>query len=75
MRMQQVLGGEGAALLLRLGSLLGATDKPGQTELLSHELARLESLCHSAKETREHCASLYRAAGVFTGFAVFILVI
>ncbi len=68
------LGSEGFALLLRLGAVLGTTDKPGQTELLSRELLVMDGLCKAAKERRERCAAVYRACGAFAGFAVFILV-
>ena len=69
------IGSEGTALLLRLGALIGTTDKPGQSELLSSELRRLDQLYQSAKEKRERCAPLYRAVGAFAGFAVFILAV
>ena len=36
------LGPAGAALLGRLGSLLGTTDKPGQLEVFARELAALD---------------------------------
>ena len=72
---EKMLGAECCALLLRVGAAIGTTDKPGQSELLSRELLRLDELCKNAKQKREHCAVLFRAAGAFAGFAVFILVI
>ena len=69
------LGAECCALLLRLGAVLGTTDKPGQMEMLLRELVQLDGLCNAAKEKRERCSSLYRACGAFFGFAVFILLI
>ena len=67
-------GKEGSALLLRLGAVLGTTDKPGQLELLSRELAALDGLCESAAKKRQRCGAMYRAAGAFFGFSAFLLV-
>ena len=69
------LGDAGAALLGRLGLLLGTTDKQGQTALLERELTLLSDMCDAASQKRKRCAALYRAAGAFAGFAIFILLV
>ena len=70
-----ILGAQGSALLCRLGSMLGTTDKQGQLELLERELASLAVLQEEARRDRQKNAGLYRAAGAFAGFAAFILLV
>lgn len=67
------LGAEGSALLLRLGAVLGKTDKPGQLEVLSREIAALDALCAAALQKRRRNGALYRAAGAFFGVSAFLI--
>ncbi|MBQ7596962.1 MAG: hypothetical protein IJU56_00095 [Clostridia bacterium] len=67
------LGKEGSALLLRLGAVLGKTDKPGQLEVLSREIAALDALCAAALQKRRRNGALYRAAGAFFGVSAFLI--
>jgi len=61
--------------MLQLGSFLGTTDVTGQTEMINLYISYFSEYRSKAKEEYESRGKMYSLLGLFTGAAVYILLI